>query len=127
MPAKDGAEALVPPTTAQPSGVFDPSKVLPSKIHTPVLGLASKDRSGVPRVSPTTSTRRSWKLGRGSTKLGPPPASCQALSSKNLPVMLSREMVVPPAHTTFGDTHGYCVPGLSPAEATYTTPDAVNI
>src|SRR6266849_3935980 len=116
MPAKAGAETLVPPTTAQPRGFFDPWKVLPSKIHTPVLGLASKDISGVPRVSPTASTRRSWKLGRNSTRLGPPPASCQAFSSRNFPVALSREMVVPPAQTTFGDTHGYCVPGLSPAE-----------
>src|SRR5215470_8352415 len=118
MPDSAGAETLVPPTTAQPNGFFDPWKVLPSYTHTPVFGFASNEKSGAPRTSPTIPAMRFWNCGRGSNKLGPPPVSCHVFSSKNLPVFESREIVVPPAQSTFGDTQGYCVPGLSPAEAT---------
>src|SRR5271168_33428 len=96
IPAREGAETLVPPTTNQPA----PKTALVSKTQTPVLGLASKERSGVPRAGPTISAIEFWKLGRGSTKLAPPPASCHELSRRNLPVLASREMVVPPAETT---------------------------
>src|SRR5438094_2419927 len=61
---------------------------------------------------------RSWKCGRASTWLGPPPASCQVFSSRNVPEFGSREMVVPPAETTFGEALGHTAPGLSPEDAT---------
>src|SRR5690349_5628809 len=99
MPESAGAETLVPPTTAQPNGFFDPWNVLPSNTHTPVLALASKEKSGAPRDSPTIRAMPFGNPGRGSNKLGPPPVSCQAFSSKNLPVFESREIVVPPAQS----------------------------
>ena len=37
-----------------------PNTGLLSKTHTPLLGLASKDRSGVPRDGPTRSRTTSW-------------------------------------------------------------------
>src|SRR5579863_6399012 len=102
MPASEGADTLVPPTTYHPV----PLTGLLSKTQTPVFGLASKDRSGVPRVGPTVSAMPFWKLGRGSTRLGPPPPSCHVFSNRNRPVKASREIVVPPAESTFGEVLG---------------------
>src|ERR1700752_4541814 len=99
MPAKDGEETLVPPTTNHPC----PKTGLLSKTQTPVAGLASKERSGVPRELPTINRTPSWNEGRGSTRLEPWPASCQVSSIMKLPVFGLREMLVPPAETTFGE------------------------
>src|SRR5579859_879776 len=49
MPAQLGAPTLVPPTVNQPDW---PWYLVLSYIDTPVLGLASKDTSGMPRVPP---------------------------------------------------------------------------
>src|SRR5580658_8829272 len=118
MPANEGAETLVPPTTNQPV----PRTGLLSQTQTPVAGLASKERSGVPRELPTIARTPSWNEGRGSIRLEPPPASCQVFSRMKSPVFGLREILVPPAETTFGETLGYSVPGLSPEEAKKTTP-----
>src|SRR2546430_9716637 len=114
MPASEGAETLVPPRTNHLWRL--PSNRLVSRTQTPVLGFASNEKSGVPRKSPTISAMRSWKCGRASTWLGPPPASCQVFSSRNVPEFGSREMVVPPAETTFGEALGHTAPGLSPED-----------
>src|SRR5581483_866916 len=79
IPDSDGAETLVPPTTYHPV----PSAALLSKTQTPLAGLASNDKSGVARHFPTICLMLFWKLGRGSTKLGPPPASCHVFSRRN--------------------------------------------
>src|SRR6266566_4141318 len=123
MPASEGEETLVPPRINHPPG--PPWNRLVSSTQTPVLGFASKEKSGVPRKSPTIFAMRSWKCGRGSTWLGPPPASCQVFSRRNVPEFGSRERVVPPAEITFGEALGQPAPGLSPEEAMYTTPGVV--
>src|SRR5437660_8223957 len=123
MPASEGAETLVPPRTNHLWRL--PSNRLVSRTQTPVLGFASNEKSGVPRKSPTISAMRSWKCGRASTWLGPPPASCQVFSRRNVPEFGSLERVVPPAEITFGEVLGQPAPGLSPEEAMYTTPGVV--
>src|SRR5207302_1393317 len=120
MPASEGAETLVPPRMNHPPG--PPWNKLVSSTQTPVLGFASNEKSGVPRESPTMFAMRSWKCGRASNWLGPPPVSGQVFSNRKVPEFGSREMVVPPAEITFGDALGHSAPGLSPEEATYTTP-----
>src|SRR5271170_7808337 len=102
MPARAGEETLVPPTTNQPV----PKTGLVSKIQTPVLGLASKEMSGVPRGAPTMNWTPFWNEGRGSTWLGPAPLSCQVFSRRKAPLLGSREMLVPPTETTFGEALG---------------------
>src|SRR5580692_616322 len=43
------------------------------------------------------------------------------------PVFGLREILVPTAETTFGETLGYSVPGLSPEEAKKTTPGKTKV
>src|SRR5256885_7141354 len=120
MPASEGAETLVPPRTNHLWRL--PSNRLVSRTQTPVLGFASNEKSGVPRKLPTISATRSWKCGRASIWLGPPPASCQVFSSRNVPEFGSREMVVPPAETTFGEALGHTAPGFCREDETKITP-----
>src|SRR5207237_4014571 len=65
--------------------------------------------------------------GRVSSWLGPPPPSAHDVSFWKLPLPRLRAMVVPPTATTFGDTAGYEVPGLSPLATKYVTPAAVKV
>jgi len=56
-----------------------------SRTQTPVLGFASNEKSGVPRKSPTISAMRSWKCGRASTWLGPPPHPARCSPAETCP------------------------------------------
>src|SRR6266850_615966 len=116
MPASEGAETLVPPRMNHPPG--PPWNRLVSSTQTPVLGFASNEKSGVPLEGPTNSAMRSWNCERGSTWLGLPPGACQVFSSRNVPELGSREMVVPPAEITFGEALGHSTPELSPEDGT---------
>ena len=106
MPAREGEETLVPPTTNQPV----PKMGFLLKTQTPVAGLASKERSGVPRVFPTTKRTRPGTKGEARPDWG----------RRLRPAMFSRKgrdrysgcaKTVPPAETTLGETLGYLSPG----------------
>src|SRR6266571_5424496 len=102
IPASDGADTLVPPNTCQP--VRPRHRVL-SKTETPLLGSASKEKSGAERCVASVPVIPIWYVGFDSNALGPPPLPLQPVSLVKLP-FASRCTLVPPAETTDGETLG---------------------
>src|SRR5260370_37354168 len=102
MPASDGEETLVPPKTSQPLAPWHRGV---SETETPVLGFASKEKSGAERCVASVPAMPDWDAGFGSNALAPPPLPLQPVSLAKLP-LLSRFTLVPPAETTNGETLG---------------------
>src|SRR5215831_6222460 len=103
MPASEGEATLVPPNTSHPDSPWQ--RVL-SYTETPVLGLASKEKSGAPRIPFRLMLGEflgvmfsTWYEGSDSYWLGPPPLPLQVVSLLKR-CWLLRLTDVPPAQTS---------------------------
>src|SRR5215467_7757495 len=100
MPATNGLDALVPPTTTKP-----PSLRL--NTATPVLGSATADRSeAARRVQALVGTTPTWNDGSARTRLHVLPAPDHAVSVQPRAAVVDRTRWVPPTANTCSDVLG---------------------
>src|ERR1700754_3810174 len=100
MPATNGLDALVPPTTMNP-----PAPAL--NTARPVFGSATAEMSDAARLPhAAVGTTPFWNVGLASSALHELPAPLQAVSVQPRVVVVALTRCVPPTPTTFSEGLG---------------------